>query len=97
MVEVYGQAPEYYGRGRPKHLFRLAAQPVIDRSLPDLEGLSALTTDVSLLFPAVNANIPLPNLPPCGAFIIRAKYLLWVHWLLLWLWLHKFAGEPHFL
>jgi hypothetical protein len=76
----------------------ITAQLVKDRTFCSDKGLLANFAKVSLFLLTMNMNVPFSSLTPCGAFHIRAKYILWVHW-----WLSRmsksleFANEPHFL
>jgi hypothetical protein len=46
----------------------------------------------------MNMNVPFSNLTSCRTIHVRAKYLLWVHWLLSRMWKsQEFASEPRFL
>jgi hypothetical protein len=73
-------------------------QPIEDRAFGSAKGLLANFTIIALVFLVMNMNVPFSNLAPCGTIHIRAKYLLWVHWLLSRMWKSfEFANEPHFL
>jgi hypothetical protein len=73
-------------------------QPVKDRAFGGAKGLLANFAKVSFILLTMYMNVPFSSLTPCGAFHIRAKYILWVHWWLSWMSKSlEFANEPHFL
>jgi hypothetical protein len=74
---------------------RVCFQPVEDRSLLNTEARFTLFTVTPLLGLTMDPNVPLISLSSCRTAYIGAKYLLEVHWVLLFVVVtKKFALEP---
>ncbi len=85
-------------RHHQQHRLGTCPQPVKYRTFAGAKGLFAYFTDVTLFLLTMHLNVAFSALTSCRTLNIRAKYSLWVHWVLSWL-LGRFqecASEPRF-